>query len=133
MTPELTKLLPFVLRAKLLTVGRERLRRSRNRLQFIWITEDLSENSRREILADFAGLPVVQAGQCSEFEDWFGLRNTKVIGLRKSSLAVGILRHLGPWSIRAAETGPDSSPPRDSGAKKRRRSRGKRDESRRSG
>ena len=133
MKPELIKLFPFVLRAKLLVVGRERLRRCRNRLQFVWITEDLSENSRREILADFAGVAIVQAGSCSEFEEWFGLRNTKVIGLRKSSLGVGILRHLEARSVRASEPRPDSSSPRGSGAKQRRRDRGKQDETRRSG
>lgn len=131
MTPELSKLLPFVLRAKLLVVGRERLRRSRNRLQFIWITTDLSENSYREILRDFAGRPVVQAARSSELEEWFGLHNAKVVGLSKSSLAREVLRLLGPWVVRPpgaeAEEGPSSA--RGRTAKQRRRDRGSQDES----
>ena len=115
MTPEVEKLLPFVLRAKLLVMGRERLRRLRKRLHFVWISTDISENSRREILRDLAGCPVVQAGRSSDFEEWLGLHNTKVLGLRKSSLAREVFRHLKPWVIRVADGASAPSTPRKRG------------------
>jgi hypothetical protein len=48
------RLFPFVLRARILIIGRETLSRSKGKLHFVLITEDLSENSREAILAEFA-------------------------------------------------------------------------------
>ena len=54
------RLFSFVLRSRILIVGRDTLARSKSRLHFVLITRDLSENSRAEILSDFAHYPVVQ-------------------------------------------------------------------------
>ena len=45
------RLFPFVLRARILLVGRETLLRSKSRLHFVLVTDDLSEQSRKEILS----------------------------------------------------------------------------------
>ena len=54
------RLFPFVARARLLLVGRERLAHSKRDLQCVLISEDISENSRAEVLRDFADYPVLQ-------------------------------------------------------------------------
>ena len=54
------RLFPFVLRSRNLMVGRETLQRSKSKLHFVLITTDLSENSRTEILSEFAHYPIIQ-------------------------------------------------------------------------
>ena len=95
------RLYPFVLRARLLLIGRDTLRRSKSRLHFILITEDLSENSRGEIMSEFDHYPIVQHYTSAELEGFFGLRNTKVVGFQKSSLAQSIYAELKSWKIKA--------------------------------
>ena len=84
------RLFPFVLRSRILVVGRETLWRSRSRLHFILVTEDVSDNSLQEILKDFAPYPVVQKYLSADLEKHFGLKNAKVIGFTKSGLAQSI-------------------------------------------
>ncbi|MBI2946118.1 MAG: hypothetical protein HYY23_00590 [Verrucomicrobia bacterium] len=88
------RLFPFVLRSRNLLVGRETLRRSKRKLHFVLITCDLSENSRAEILADFAHYPVVQHYTAAELERFFGVTGAKVIGFEKSGLAQSIYAEL---------------------------------------
>jgi len=88
------RLFPFVLRSRNLLVGRETLLRSKSRLHFVLITSDLSEQSRAEVLSDFAHYPVVQHYTSVELEQFFGLRDTKVVGFGKSGLAQSIYAEL---------------------------------------
>ncbi len=53
------RLFPFVLRARILLIGRETLSRSKSRLHFVLITEDLSENSYAEVVSEFSHYPTV--------------------------------------------------------------------------
>ena len=84
------RLFPFVLRARILLVGRETLLRSKSKLHFVLITDDLSEQSRKEILSEFAHYPVVQRYTSAELEQFFGLQGTKVLAFAKSGLAQSI-------------------------------------------
>jgi hypothetical protein len=93
------RLFPFVLRAAILIVGREALARRRKKLQFILVTTDLSANSRAAVLRDFAGVPMVEHYIAADLERWFGLRNTKVLGFRKSALANSVFRELKEFRI----------------------------------
>jgi hypothetical protein len=93
------RLFPFVLRARLLLVGRAVLRRSRSRLQFILVTTDLTDTSRAEILQDFADYPVVQHFTSEDLERFFKVRGAKVIGFRKSGLARSVYAELKPFRI----------------------------------
>lgn len=68
-------------------VGRERLVRSKSRLQFLLVTTDLSETSRAEILKAFSHYPIVQKYTSAELEQHLQVRGTKVVGFEKSSLA----------------------------------------------
>ena len=93
-TKPVERLFPFVMRARNLLVGRDTLRRSKSKLHFVLITHDLSEQSRAEVLADFAHYPVVQHYASEELEKHFGLKGTKVIGFEKSGLAQSIYAEL---------------------------------------
>ena len=93
------RLFPFVLKSRILLVGRDTLRRSKSKLHFVLITTDLSEGSRSEILSDFSHYPVVQRYTSAELENFFGVKGSKVIGFAKSSLAQSIYSELKPNRI----------------------------------
>jgi hypothetical protein len=84
------RLFAFVMRSRILIVGRDTLARSKSRLHFVLITRDLSETSKAEILSDYAHYPVVQHYTPEELEKFFGIKGTKVIGFEKSGLAQSI-------------------------------------------
>lgn len=88
------RLFPFVLRARILLLGRETLLRNRNRLHFVLITRDLSERSRTEALSEFRHYPIVELYTSAELQHWFKIRGAKVIGFAKSSLAQSIYAEL---------------------------------------
>jgi hypothetical protein len=88
------RLFPFVLRSRILLAGRETLLRSKSKLHFVLITSDISENSRTEILSEFAHYPIVQHYQSEDLEKYFGLKGAKVIGFAKSGLAQSLYAEL---------------------------------------
>ena len=98
-TKSVERLFPFVLKSRLLLVGRETLRRSKGKLHFILVTHDLSENSRDQVLKDFAHYPVVQHYAETDLENFFGVKGTKVVGFAKSGLAQSIYAELKPYRI----------------------------------
>src|SRR3954470_600780 len=98
-TKPVERLFPFVLRSRILMIGRDTLFRSRSKLHFVLITTDLSENSRTEILSDFAHYPIVQQYTTEDLEKHFGLRGAKVIGFGKSGLAQSIYSELKQYRI----------------------------------
>ena len=85
----LKPLAPFVMRARVVSIGREKLLQHRNQLAFLVVTEDISENSRREILRDFP-CPIYQALTVEQVETLFQFHNTKLIGFARSSLSAQI-------------------------------------------
>src|SRR6185503_20755570 len=88
------RLFPFVLRSRNLLAGRDTLLRSKSKLHFVLITTDISENSRTEILSEFAHYPVVQHYQTEDLERYFSLKGAKVVGFTKSGLAQSIYAEL---------------------------------------
>jgi hypothetical protein len=88
------RLFPFVLRTRILIVGRDNLRRSKKALQFVLITRDISQNSVAEIMSDFRHCPIVQNYTMQEIEELFRIKGTKVIGFKKSSLAQSVYSKL---------------------------------------
>lgn len=97
------RLYPFVLRARKLIVGRDTLYRKKGRLHFVLITTDISENSRDEILQGFRDYPVVQRYTSAELEQFFALKNTKVLGFEKSTLSASIYAGLREFRINRPE------------------------------
>ncbi len=92
-SPSLEKLAPFLLRARVLEVGRERLAQVRNKLAFVLISEDISVLSRRQILADFP-CPVFQCLSSADIARLFGYHGTRLVGFRRSALSTKIMQEL---------------------------------------
>jgi hypothetical protein len=92
-------LFPFVLRARKLIAGRERIERSKSKLHFILISTDLSPASRDRLLQDFSDYPIVQLYTSAELEKFFAVRGAKVLGFAKSPLAKSIYAELKPHRI----------------------------------
>ena len=88
------RLFPFVIRSRILLVGRETLGRSKSKLHFVLITRDISEQSRAQVLSDFAYYPVVQLYTSAELEKFFGVKGAKVVGFQQSGLAQSIYAEL---------------------------------------
>ena len=88
------RLFPFVLRAKILLIGREKLRHNKGKLHFVLITDDMAESVRAEILLDFKHYPVVQHFMAADLEKFFGVKGAKAIGFAKSGLAQSIYAEL---------------------------------------
>ena len=117
-TKPVERLFPFVLKARALIVGRDTLARSKGRLHFVLITTDISENSRIQILKDFAHYPVVQHYTAADLDKYFGLKSTKLIGLAKSGLAQSIYAGLKEYRLnkpaeKPKQPGPPSTPPNE--------------------
>ena len=102
------RLFPFVVRARLLMVGRETLARNKRNLHCILISEDISPGSKEEILRDFQDYPILQRFQSAEFEQFFNVRNAKVVGFKKSSLAKSIYTELKEFRVNAPSPGAKS-------------------------
>ncbi|HEX7858772.1 MAG TPA: hypothetical protein VF773_00440 [Verrucomicrobiae bacterium] len=96
------RLFPFVVRSRMLIVGRDNLARNKRLLHSVLITEDISPGSKEEVLRDFKDYPVLQHFQSAQFEEFFGVRNAKVVGFKKSTLAKSIYSELKEFRINAA-------------------------------
>lgn len=97
---QFAKLAPFALRAGVVTTGRHQLYRLHKHMRFLLVTNDTSPRSVDEILNAFSDVPVVRAFTTDDIARLFNLRNTKVVGFRKSSLADSLLRILKPYRTR---------------------------------
>lgn len=98
-TKPVERLFPFVLRSRILLVGRETLARSKSKLHFVLITTDLSETSRQEVLKDFESYPVVQHFTTPDLERFFAIHNAKVVGFKKSGLAQSLYSELKAFRL----------------------------------
>jgi hypothetical protein len=85
------KLAPFARRAGVAVTGRERLRRISKQLTFLWVTEDASERTVRELQREFT-CPLVRFLTSAEVERLLGFQGTKVVGFTQSSLATSLYR-----------------------------------------
>lgn len=100
------RLFPFVLRARILLVGRNTLQHSKSKLHFVLVTEDLAESIRAEVLAAFTHYPVIQRFTAADLEKFFGIKGAKVIGFAKSGLAQSIYVELKAHRINQPVTKP---------------------------
>jgi hypothetical protein len=116
-TRPVERLFPFVLRARILLVGRGTLYRNKRKLHFVLITGDIAENIRAEVLSDFAHYPVVQHFTAADLEKFFGIKGAKAIGFVKSGLAQSIYAELKAHRINQPVTKPkpSESPPNSPG------------------
>jgi ribosomal protein L7Ae-like RNA K-turn-binding protein len=93
------RLYPFVLRSRILRVGRETLQRSKGKLHFVLITTDLSPNSKAAVLSEFSHYPVVEYYTSADLEKFFGIKGAKVIGFAKSGLAQSIYAEMKVYRL----------------------------------
>ena len=92
------KMAPFMLRARVVEVGRDRLAQVKKKLACLLITTDISENSKNEMLASFS-CPVYQHFTSEEIEAMFGFHGTKVLGFHRSPLTQSVLPLLTPYLV----------------------------------
>ena len=93
------RMFPFVLRSRILLVGRDTLARSKGKLHFVLITTDISENSREQIMRDFAHYPIIRRYTAADLEGFFNIRGAKVVGFAKSNLAQSVYKELKEYRI----------------------------------
>ena len=98
----LERLSPFMKRAGIVEVGRDRLHQVKNKLQFLLVTEDASANSLAQMLRDF-DCPVYKALTMNDVERFFGYRGTKIIGFRRHPLSNELQAALKPYLVRALQ------------------------------
>ena len=94
MSHNVERLFPFVLRSRSFIVGRQRIERSKSDLQWLLITEDISENSENEILNDFKHYPIVKYFRSTDLEHLLELNGTKFVAFKKGDLAKSIYQEL---------------------------------------
>jgi len=88
------RMFPFVLRSRILIVGRDALAKSKRKLHFVLITTELSEKSRADVFSEFAHYPIVERYTSADLERLFGIPGAKVVGFQKSGLAQSIYAEL---------------------------------------
>ena len=111
---QLAPLASFARRAHLFVTGREKLHRGSRGLAFVLITEDISENSRREVLERIA-CPIYQALTAADVEALFGLANAKIVGFRKNGLSDNLAKSLQPFLVVPQARHPAQSTPNQQG------------------
>jgi len=92
-------MLGFCLRSNNFMLGRERIFKSRSNLQFIWITEDTSENSKNEILEKFTDYPIICFSQSETLSKVVRISNAKILGFKKSQLSKSIYQAMKSYRI----------------------------------
>jgi hypothetical protein len=106
------RMFSYVLRAKILLIGRDALRRNKGRLHFVLIATDILPAHREEVLRDLKHYPVVQHYTAAELENFFEFKGAKAIGFTKSSLAQSIYAGLKQYRLNKPPAGP--TPPKTS-------------------
>lgn len=109
MAATLSKLAPFALRAGIVVKGRGKLRSLGRRLQFVLITSDASEGTRRQ-MTRWVPCPVIRALSSADVADLFGLVNTKVVGFLASPLAATLYKTLVETPDGAGDTTRETVP-----------------------
>ena len=89
----------FVNKTHNFVVGRENIKRLQNKLKFILITEDISENSLKKVKLSFDNIPIIQHYTSEDLEKYFHVQQTKIIGFKKSGLSDSIFIALKDWRL----------------------------------
>ncbi|MCK5802370.1 MAG: hypothetical protein KAI66_06035 [Lentisphaeria bacterium] len=99
----LAKLAPFALRSRAVVVGRQRMCQIRNKLAFVLVTTDITDNSQREILQAHK-CPVYQALTSADIERLFEFHNTKVLGFLRNPVSMSMQKEFKGMCIQTAKT-----------------------------
>jgi len=96
---KLVTLIGFSLRSGNIILGRDRIFRSRHMLQFVWLSNDLSENSKDEVLDNFSHYPIICYQSSLVLSEWIQGNGCKVVGFKKSSLSSSIYSMLKQFRL----------------------------------
>lgn len=96
------KLAPFMLRAGIIEVGRDRLKQVAHKLAFLLVTEELSYNSLQELLISF-DCPIYRYLTTLELDKYFHFKGTKVLGFRRNELSVQVMKALKGYEVKRGE------------------------------
>lgn len=99
----LAKIAPFMRKAGVVVVGRERLLQLRNRLAYVLITNDISENTRQMVVETFK-CPVYQCLTSEDIEKLFNYKGTKLLGFRRSPMSNAVLADIRPFIVKKEAT-----------------------------
>lgn len=97
--PKVETMLGFSIRSNNFILGRERIYKSRYNLHFVWITQDISENSRDEIIEKFNDYPIICFSNSEEISKILEISNTKILGFKKSQLSKSIYQAMKKFRI----------------------------------
>lgn len=93
-TTEVERLYPFALRTKIQVVGISPVLRLQKHLQLLFLASDLSEHSKGKMSSVLSRVPIVTHYDSAALSHLFGVSGLKVLGLKKTPLAVSILKEL---------------------------------------
>jgi len=88
------RLYSFARRARVLVRGRHAVCNARKRIQFVLVTTDISARSRREIVGQCKGIPMIEYMCTDEVERHFGMENTRIVGFLKSPIGKSLMDEL---------------------------------------
>ena len=96
---DVRRLFPFAKRSAITIVGRQKMYHGQNRIAFVLVATDISDNSMQELKKNMARTPLVQRFSSDEFKMHFDRDNAKMIAFKKSDLASSILAELKAYRI----------------------------------
>ncbi len=96
------KLSPFMLKAGIIEVGRDRLRQVGHKLAFLIATEDLSFNSLLELVEEY-DCPIYRCLTAADVDKYFHFKGTKVLGFRRNDLSVQVMKALKGYDVKRGE------------------------------
>ncbi|HIL69453.1 MAG TPA: hypothetical protein EYG38_06350 [Verrucomicrobia bacterium] len=73
------------------------------------VTEDISQGSYEEILYEYRHYPILKKYSSQDLDEFFGFRNTKVLGFSKSGLSKSIYQELKEFRVNKPESGANST------------------------
>ena len=89
----------FIIKAKIIIIGYEQLKRSKSNLQFILLSEDALEKNKVRIMNEFQHYPIIQKFTSVEIQNYFTIKSAKVIGFKKSGLSGSVYKELKNWRV----------------------------------
>ena len=98
-TKDVQRLFPFAKRSAIIIVGRHKMYHDQNRIAFVLVATDISDNSMQELEKNMPRTPVVQKFSSEELKIHFDQDNAKMIAFKKSDLASSILAELKSYRI----------------------------------
>ncbi len=125
-TKDVRRLFPFAKRSAITMVGRQKMYHAKDRIAFVLVATDLSDNSMQELKKNMERTPLVQKFSSDELKIHFDEENVKMIAFKKSDLASSILAELQLYRIDSSTRVKKSLPEKQLSIRRNRANRGRR-------